>query len=169
MRALRVKRVINNNILCVIDDDNHELIVTGKGLGFQRKPGEFIDHARVEKSYRMEGRDRQRKLRELAAQIPLEHLSLTQELIDHIKEQIPQTLNESLFITLADHISFAIQRKAEGLEFRTRCSITIRRNLTGNRWIAAVLSSICVTLPSAFSTIRRWRTAPRSATRSFGA
>lgn len=118
MRALRVKRVINNNILCVIDDDNHELIVTGKGLGFQRKPGEFIDHARVEKSYRMEGRDRQRKLRELVAQIPLEHLSLTQELIDHIKEQIPQPLSESLFITLADHISFAIKRKAEGLEFR---------------------------------------------------
>ena len=109
---------LNNNILCVIDDDNHELIVTGKGIGFRRRIGEHVNPEAVEKSYRMEGADGQRKLRELVAQIPVEHLSLTQELIDHIREQIPQPLNESLLITLADHISFAIKRKAEGIEFQ---------------------------------------------------
>ena len=114
---MRVKKVINNNILCVIDEKNHELIVTGKGLGYQRHPGQFIDPGLVEKTYRMEGRDEQRKLRELIAQIPLEHLSLTQELIDYIKSQTSQPLNESLLITLADHISFALRRKEEGVEF----------------------------------------------------
>ncbi len=114
---LRIKKVINNNILCVLDERNHELIVTGKGLGFHHKRLEWIDDSLVEKTYRMEGRDEQRKLRELIAQIPLEHLSLTQELIEYIKREISQPLNESLFITLADHISFAIKRKAEGLEF----------------------------------------------------
>ena len=114
---MRVKKAINNNILCVIDEQNHELIVTGRGIGFRRHPGEFVNPDLVEKTYRMENRDGQRKLRELVEQIPLEHLSLTEELIAYIKGEISQPLNESLLITLADHISFAIRRKNEGIAF----------------------------------------------------
>ena len=65
----------------------------------------------------MESRDKQRKLRELVEQIPIEHLELTEELIADIKKEISSPLNESLLITLADHISFAIRRKQEGITF----------------------------------------------------
>lgn len=114
---LRIKKVINNNILCVVDDKGSEMIVTGKGLGFQRKIGERLDPALFEKTYRMEGKAEQRRLRELVAQIPIEHLKLTQDLIEYIKSQVTTPLSESLLITLADHISFAIKRKKEGIEF----------------------------------------------------
>lgn len=114
---LRIKKVINNNILCVVDDGGSEMIVTGKGLGFKRKIGERIDPALFEKTYHMEGKAEQRKLRELCAQIPIEHLRLTQDLIEYIKTRITAPLNESLLITLADHISFAIKRKEAGVEF----------------------------------------------------
>ena len=115
---LRIKRVINNNILCVIDKKGKEMIVTGRGLGFQRHRGELVDDSLVEHVYRMENKKEQQKLRELVDQIPLEHLKLTEELITHFKSQIPQTLNESLLITLSDHISFAIQRKQQGIAFQ---------------------------------------------------
>ena len=114
---MRIKKVINNNILCVVDDTGGEMIVTGKGLGFKRKIGERVDPALFEKTYHMEGKAEQRKLRELCAQIPLEHLRLTQDLIEYIKGQISAPLNESLLITLADHISFAVRRKEEGIVF----------------------------------------------------
>lgn len=114
---MRVKKVINNNILCVVDDKGSEMIVTGRGLGFKRKTGERIDPALVEKTYHVEGKAEQRKLRELVEQIPIEHLKLTQDLIEQIRSQITVPLNESLLITLADHISFAIKRKQEGVEF----------------------------------------------------
>lgn len=114
---MRIKKVINNNILCVVDDKGGEMIVTGKGLGFKRKIGERVDPALFEKTYRMESKAEQRKLRELCEQIPLEHLKLTQDLIEYIKSQISAPLNESLLITLADHISFAIKRKESGIEF----------------------------------------------------
>lgn len=115
---MRIKKVINNNILCVIDEKGNEMIVTGKGLGFGRKVAQFVDPAQVEKVYRMEDKSGQRRLRELVEQIPLEHLDLTEAMITEIKAAIPQPLNESLLITLADHISFAIQRKAQGIEFK---------------------------------------------------
>lgn len=114
---MRIKKVINNNILCAVDDKGHELIVTGRGIGFQRHRGELIDTSLIERTYRMEEKTGQRKLRELVEKIPVEHLNLTETLIAHIKTQIPQKLNESLLITMADHISFAILRKAQGIEF----------------------------------------------------
>lgn len=114
---MRIKKVINNNILCVVDDRGCEMIVTGKGLGFKRKIGERIDPALFEKTYHMEDKAGQRKLRELVEQIPMEHLELTQSLIEYIRSQITAPLNESLLITLADHISFAIKRKEDGIEF----------------------------------------------------
>ena len=117
-RDMRIKKVINNNILCVIDEKGRESIVTGRGLGFGRKVGQFVEPAAVEKTYRMEDRAGQRRLRELVEQIPLDHLQLTEDLLAQIRAEIRQPLNESLLITLADHISFAIQRKAQGIEFK---------------------------------------------------
>ncbi len=114
---MRIKKVINNNILCVVDDRGSEMIVTGKGLGFKRKIGERVDPALFEKTYHMEDKAEQRKLRELCEQIPIEHLKLTQDLIEYIKGEITAPLNEALLITLADHISFAIKRKENGVEF----------------------------------------------------
>ena len=114
---MRIKKIINNNILCAVDEKGNELIVTGRGIGFQRHRGETIDPATIDRTYRMEEKTGQRKLRELVEKIPLEHLTLTETLIEHIKSEIPQKLNESLLITLADHISFAILRKAQGVEF----------------------------------------------------
>ena len=114
---MRIKKVINNNVLCVVDEKGCEMIVTGRGIGFQRHRGEFLDPAGVEQTYRMEEKSQQRKLRELVEKIPETHLALTEKLIAHIRTQIPQKLNESLLITLADHISFAIARKEQGVEF----------------------------------------------------
>lgn len=122
---MRIKKVINNNILCVVDDKGSELIVTGRGLGFGRKVGQRVDPSSVEKVYRMEDKSEQRRLRELVEQIPLEHLDLTEAMIAEIKSVIHQPLNESLLITLADHISFAIQRKSQGVEFKNPLSGSI--------------------------------------------
>ena len=32
---MRIKKIINNSIVCAVDDTGDELIVTGKGIGFQ--------------------------------------------------------------------------------------------------------------------------------------
>lgn len=119
---MRIKKVINNSILCAIDEKGNEMIVTGRGIGFQKKRGEFIDPDVVEKIYRMEGKAEQKKLRELVEQIPIEHLELTQRLVEEVKGQIKQPLNESLIVTLADHISFAIQRMEQGIAFNNPLS-----------------------------------------------
>ena len=50
---MKVKKVFNNNILCAVDEEGNEVIVTGKGLGFQKHTGESLDENKIEKTYRM--------------------------------------------------------------------------------------------------------------------
>ena len=51
---MRIKKIINNNILCTVDEKGNELIVTGRGIGFGRHRGETIDTSLIERTYRME-------------------------------------------------------------------------------------------------------------------
>ena len=121
-----VKKPINNNILRVVDPTGCELIVTGRGLGFGAKPGYKIEAETVERSYRMTSPAVQQKLVELLEQIPYEHLLLTDELVAMIRSRVNYPLNESLLITLADHISFAIQRSEQGIRFSNPLMAPIR-------------------------------------------
>lgn len=115
-----VKKPINNNILRVVDPTGCELIVTGRGLGFGVKPGYKIEAETAECSYRMTSPAVQQKLVELLERIPYEHLLLTDELVETIRQRLKYPLNESLLITLADHISFAIRAANRVFAFLTR-------------------------------------------------
>lgn len=121
-----IKKVINNNILCVTDAGGSEMIVTGRGIGFGHKAGQPVNSDAVQKIYHMASMPVQQKLMDLLEQIPYDHFLLTDELVSEIRKKIPYTLNEGLLITLADHISFAIKRKEQGVEFKNPLLESIR-------------------------------------------
>ena len=123
---LVVKKVINNNILCVTGSGKGEMIVTGHGIGFGRRPGDPVDPAAVQKMYRMTSPGVQQRLTELLEEIPYEDLTLTEGLVDEIRAKVPYPLNESLLVTLADHISFAVQRCRRGQQFSNPLLSAIR-------------------------------------------
>ena len=114
----RVKKVVNNNIVCAIDDQNEEVILRGLGIGFHRKVGEEVPDEVIEKVYRMDGTKNTNKLQELLAEIPLEYVEVCTDIIDHAKEALGRRLNHNIYITLPDHISFAITRQKENLEYK---------------------------------------------------
>lgn len=59
-----------------------------------------------------------KRLIECLTEIPYEHIKLTADLVDYISSHIDGQLNESLIITLSDHISFAIERKSRDLNLK---------------------------------------------------
>lgn len=114
---MKVIKVINNNNLCVIDDDGREQIVSGKGIGFGKKYGDVIDSSKVQKTYLITDSELQKKMISLLKEIPSEYMVFTNSMVEYIKNAYPQKLNESLLVTLSDHIAFAIERKKNGIEF----------------------------------------------------
>lgn len=114
---MKIIKTINNNNLCVLDDNGREIIVSGNGIGFGKKCGDEVDGAQIQKTYLIADTALRQKMISLLSDIPHEYMDFTNDVVEHIKKIYPSELNESLLITLSDHIAFAIERKNKGIEF----------------------------------------------------
>lgn len=112
---MKVLKAINNNVVSCVDTDGRELVVMGKGLGFRVKPGERLDPAAVEKVFRMDSPEEVNRLKDLFSQLPPELLELCNRIIEHAKSALCRRLNESIYLTLTDHIQFALSRVGQGM------------------------------------------------------
>ena len=123
----RVKKVINNNFVSSIDQKGNQVIIRGLGIGFQKKPGEWIKDDKVEAVYRIEDKATSNKLQELVSQVPKEYIDTCTEIIDNIKSKLNKKLNDNIYITLTDHLSFAIERKQLKQEYSNALLWDIKR------------------------------------------
>lgn len=114
---MEILKVINNNNLCVLDDNGREQIVSGKGIGFGKKTGETVDPSQITKTYLVTDSALQKKMITLLSDIPYYYMDFTNDMVEHINTTYPSPLNESLLLTLSDHIALAIERKKNGSEF----------------------------------------------------
>lgn len=123
----RVKKVINNNFIISIDQSGNQVIIRGLGIGFKKKPGEWIQDDKVEAVYRIEDKATSNKLQELVNQVPKEYIDTYTEIIDNIKLKLNKKLNDNIYITLTDHLSFAIERKKLNQEYSNALLWDIKR------------------------------------------
>ena len=49
---MKIAKILNNNVVVVQDERGREQVVMGRGLAFQKRVGEALDTARVEKVFR---------------------------------------------------------------------------------------------------------------------
>lgn len=115
---MKIIKVINNNTVCVLDEKGKEQIVSGRGVGFGKKCGEPVDMGRIEKIYMVTDSALRKKLIECMTEIPYEYIKVTDDLVSYIMEHVNVPLNNSLIVTLSDHIWFAIERQKQGMEFK---------------------------------------------------
>ena len=123
---MKVVKVINNNNLCVLDDNGREQIVSGKGIGFGKKYGDMVEVSQIQKTYLITDSELQKKMISMLKEIPSEYMFFTNDMVEHIKKVYTSKLNESLLVTLSDHIAFAIERKKSGIEFTNPLIDSIR-------------------------------------------
>lgn len=114
---MKIEKIINNNIISTKDNDGNELIVMGCGLGFGKKLGQWIDKSKIEKIYKLENKDSLEQFKELIKRLPVEYVQVSNEIISYAKDTLGEELNEIVYLTLTDHISFAIDRFKEGMVF----------------------------------------------------
>ena len=114
---MKIDKIINNNIVSAIEADGKEVVIMGRGLGFGMKPGKEIPEGKIEKVFRLDSQNSTDKFKELLANLPLEHIQASTEIINYAKSVLNRRLNQSIYITLTDHINFAIERFKERMVF----------------------------------------------------
>lgn len=107
---MKVLRVFNNNVVHAIDDAGGEIILTGRGLGYQARPGQEVDRSKIVRTFvPSDGRDSD-QLANLLSGIPPEHIALLTEAMSAAGLDTRALNSPTLVIALADHIGFALRR-----------------------------------------------------------
>ncbi len=147
-----VAKTINNNIVSCLDDAGHELIMMGRGLGFQCKPGTPIRQELVEKVFHLEDPQEVDRFKALVRNLPPEYLQLCTQIIDYASEVLNVRLQESVYLTLTDHVCFAIQRQQQGISFHNVLEHEVRifypqEYAIGRHALALIRDELGVALP----------------------
>lgn len=114
---MQIWKTINNNIVSCRDEQGREFIAMGRGLGYSLRPGDELDEDRVEKLFRMDSPDEARRLTDLLSSLPPQQVELCSQIVDRATRDLGRRLSPSVYLTLTDHICFAIERQRSGASF----------------------------------------------------
>lgn len=123
---MKIQKIINNNVISALDERGKEIVAMGKGIGYQKRSGQELDETAVEKIFRLES-PMMEQFEELIANMPLIYVQVSDEIISYAKTVLTQQLNQSVYLTLTDHIHFAITRFLDGMHFANALYNEIRR------------------------------------------
>lgn len=112
---MEILRVFNNNVVLARVQDGSEVVLTGRGLGFQAKPGGTVDESKVARTFvPVDGRDPDHMGEQVAAVSP-ERLHQVEEALREAGMAELAARSPWLLIALADHLDFAIVRQRDAI------------------------------------------------------
>lgn len=149
---MQITKIVNNNIVISRDSSHREVILMGRGLGFQKHKGDAIDPKRIEKTYIMKDHEMTYRFQQMVADIPIERLEICNEIIQYAKDTLQKNINDNIYISLTDHINFAIERVEMGVPFQNPFLWEIKKfyyqeYLIGKVAIGMIERKLKVTLP----------------------
>lgn len=110
-----------------MNENGQEMVVMGRGLAFQKKPGQTIDPSVIEKQFILKDKETSGKLDQLLKYTSEEYLDLASEILIYAQKHVPYELNEYLYVALTDHLSFAIARFKQGIELKNNLLYEVRK------------------------------------------
>jgi len=105
--------VLNNNVVLARDEIGREAILTGRGLGFQRRRGQDVDASLISRRYILA--DNAQSVAEVIAGIPLERLAFIERVFRKAARGLNTDVPSSTLIAVVDHINQAMERVRQGL------------------------------------------------------
>lgn len=124
---MKIYKVLNNNVVTILNNNDKESVVMGRGIAFQKKKGDEIDESKVEKIFVLKNNNLNDKFLKLINDIPLECIEVAEEIIQYAESKLETTLNENIYLTLTDHISFTINRYKNNMEMKNSMLWDIKR------------------------------------------
>ena len=123
-----VEKVLNNNVVISIDPKSKkEVILMGSGIAFNKKPGQIIDESKIEKTFVVDDENLGNKIKKLINQIPDGIFEITDEIINYAIVNLDTQLDKQIYVSLADHIAFAVKRFKSGIIIKNELLNEIRR------------------------------------------
>lgn len=124
---MKVKKILNNNVIVTQNEKGKEVIVMGRGLAFGLRIDENINQSKVDKVFTLSSSLETSRFKEVVELVPEEYFEMTEGFIDYAKVQLGKKLQNSIYITLTDHINTMIERGKEGAYIKNAMLWDIKR------------------------------------------
>ncbi|KAB2330098.1 glucose PTS transporter transcription antiterminator GlcT [Bacillus mesophilum] len=118
MNNYRIKKALNNNVIIGTHDDFGEVVIIGKGVGFNRNKDDIISEEAIEKLFILKNEKEKENYIKLLPFVEDELHQAIISSIDYIKKRTKNALNEHIHVALTDHLMFAVSRLANGMEMK---------------------------------------------------
>ena len=112
---MQIKKILNNNAVITKNSLSREIIAMGKGIGYGKEVGDFIDESKIFKIFELSENNERNKIIELIKEIPLNELEIAKKGCDYTKNKYHLEVNDSLYMALADHIYTSVARYRENI------------------------------------------------------
>lgn len=106
-----INRVINNNVISTLDQNNREQVIMGSGVGFQKKTGDPVDESNIEKVFSLDNKELSDQFQTLLREVPIDTMNVVEDIIQFAKNRYGKKLNDIIYVALTDHVNFAIERQ----------------------------------------------------------
>lgn len=122
-----IKKVLNNNVVFSKNDLGKDVILTGLGLGYQKKKKDLVDSDKVERIFTLDDTKTSNKLSNFLEHIPIEYFYLSDKIKKMAEVKLGKPLGQNIYVTLCDHIYYAVERIQQGLVFQNQLMWEIKR------------------------------------------
>ena len=111
---MKILKVFNNNSVAAISDDLGDIILTGSGIGFQKKAGDLVDETKIEKTYLFKD-DQKKRFEQSIAEVPAVYYEISHNIVSKAVKDLKVDFSGEIFISISDHLSFSVKRKKENI------------------------------------------------------
>jgi beta-glucoside operon transcriptional antiterminator len=123
-----IEKIYNNNVVLVIDTESKkELVLTGCGIGFQKKIGQQVEQHKIEKKFITENNGLTKKITKIATEVDENIFNASSKIIEYAKQYLKSELDDYIYASLTDHISFVFKRCEQNIEIKNDLLYEIKR------------------------------------------
>lgn len=124
---MQISRVLNTNAVLSTDTDGNETVLLGSGIGFKCRPGNEVDESKIEKRFILNDKKQLNRFQELLEEIPSEYIFVAEQAISFARRFYNMKLNDSIHISLADHIHNAVENAKLGIQISNSLLLDIKQ------------------------------------------
>ena len=110
----KILKVLNNSTI-LLEDNGKQKIGIGNGIGFSKRPGDYVDSNKVEKLFENTDNKFIKKMTESIRKIDEKYYFVVDKIVQYANKTLNQQMPDSIYITLADHLYFAKERLDKGV------------------------------------------------------
>jgi len=107
---MEIKQTFNNNVVLTTDENANEVVVMGRGIGFQKAKGDTVDPALIDKTFILSENVSKSIFPDIYHQLSDDEIDLVVEIIDLAEAKLGTEFQSNIYIALADHIHYALDR-----------------------------------------------------------